>query len=176
MRLHGGTAPGEQFHAYARRGFQNFALCTAHHARIFLRSLEKRKDVGAIKACDAAERGNRGARLSAFESAEKADRYARGTRHLGQRQATTRAQTAEALSRQRRRFCGRGDHALPLEFVHNGRGVQPPRAAKRRAAEDGHPLRCTRGNGWPCAAVKPAREFPTRGARTKRCPRGRLPR
>src|ERR1700738_4507186 len=69
VRLHGGVAPGKQFHAHARSGLQNFALRWAHQARIFLSGFEKRKNVSPIKACDAPQCSDRRTHLATFEGA-----------------------------------------------------------------------------------------------------------
>src|ERR1700693_179219 len=104
MWLHGGVAPGKQFHTHARSGFQNFALRRAHQARIFFGGFKKRKNVGAIKAGDAPQSSDRRTHLSAFECTEKSHRHARRARHLGQRKTAARAQAPKTLAWHLRRI------------------------------------------------------------------------
>src|SRR5450432_1064666 len=54
VRFHHGVAPGEQFHAYARGGFQNLSVAGAHEPWILSRRLKKGKNIRAVKAGDAA--------------------------------------------------------------------------------------------------------------------------
>src|ERR1700687_2984866 len=67
VRLHGGIAPGQQFHAHAGIGLQNFSLRRTHQAGIVSRGFEKGNDIGAIEARDAPQRGNGRTHLSALE-------------------------------------------------------------------------------------------------------------
>src|SRR6266436_7472656 len=85
MRLHRRIAPGEQFHANIRGGFQDFSLRWTNEPGMLTGSFEKREDVRAIKAGDTAERGDRRAHLAALEAAEKSHGYARRSRHLRER-------------------------------------------------------------------------------------------
>src|SRR5713226_8156428 len=97
MRFHHRVSPGQQLHAHVRRGLQDLSLIRAHQARIIAGSFAERENVGPVEAGDAAERGNRGAHLSALEGAEKADGDASGASHLSQRKAAPGSQPAETL-------------------------------------------------------------------------------
>src|SRR6266849_5586395 len=99
MRLHHRVSPGQQLHAHFRRGFQDFSLIGAHQPRIISGGFEERKNVGAVEARDAAQRGNRGTYLATLESTEKADGDTSGPSHLRQREAAAGPQAAETLSR-----------------------------------------------------------------------------
>src|SRR5713101_8061752 len=112
MRLHHRVSPGQQLHAHVRRGLQDFSLMRAHEARIITGGFEERKDVRAIEAGDAAQRGNRGAHLAAFEGAEKTDGDTGGASHLRQRKAAASPQAAETLSGVRRSIRWRSDNPL----------------------------------------------------------------
>src|SRR5258708_38533020 len=100
MRLHHRVSPGQQLHAHFRRGFQDFSLIGAHQPRIIARRFEERKNVGAVEAGDAAQRGNRGAHLATLEGAEKAHGHTGGASHLRQGEAAAGSQAAETLSRE----------------------------------------------------------------------------
>src|SRR5713226_5620410 len=98
MRLHHRVSPGQQLHAHFRRGFQDFSLIGAYQPRIIAGGFEERKNVGAVEARDAAQRGNRGTHLAALESAEKAHGDTSGASHLRQRETSPGSQAAETLS------------------------------------------------------------------------------
>jgi len=100
----------------------------------FSRGLEEREDVRAIKAGDAAECGDRGTHLAAFDGAEKADGYAGGFGDLRERKAAARAEAAKALPGSDRGFRRRGYDALPLENVDYGGGVHAASTAKKYCA------------------------------------------
>ena len=135
MRLHGGVAPSQEFHANARGGLQNFSLLGAHQARILSRSFEKGKDIRAIKAGDAAEGGYRRAHLAAFQGAEETDGDASGLGDLQEREAAASAKAAEALARKRGgRFGWSWDDSLAFQNVNDGGGVQAASAAKKKSA------------------------------------------
>jgi len=134
VRLHGGAPPGQQFHANPGTGFENLALLAADDAGVFFGCFKKRENVGAVEARHPAQCGDRGTHLSALQRAEKSDGHSGGARHLRQRQSTASAQSAEALPGVRSSFVGRGYHSLPLQFVHDGRGIQTARAAQKDGA------------------------------------------
>src|SRR6266699_4943491 len=98
VRLHRGVPPGKQLHAHAWRGLQDFSLMWAHKTRIIAGGFEERKNVGAVEAGDAAQRGNRRAHLAALEGAEKAHGNTGGASHLCQREPAVGSQAAETLS------------------------------------------------------------------------------
>src|SRR6266849_7947871 len=108
VRFHDGVAPGEEFHAHAGIGLQNFSLRWSHEAEIFAGGLEERKDIGAIEARDAAQGGHGRAHLAALERAEKADGDTGGASHLREGESATRAQAAKALPGERGGFGGEG--------------------------------------------------------------------
>src|SRR5260370_22937776 len=87
MGLHHRVSPGEQLHAHVRRGLQNFSLVRTHEARIITGGFEEGKNIGAVEAGDAAQRGDRGAHLAALEGAEKTDGDASGASDLSEREA-----------------------------------------------------------------------------------------
>src|SRR5437879_8730540 len=122
MRLHRRVPPGKQLHAHAWRGLQDFSLMWAHETRIIAGGLEEWKNVGAVEAGDAAQRGNRGAHLAALEGAEKTDGDPGGASHLSQRQAAAGPQAAEALSGKERALRRSRDDSLALEHVDDGGG------------------------------------------------------
>src|SRR5579859_3877103 len=95
MRLHGGVAPGEQFHAHALGSLQDFAFARADQAGIVLGGFKEGKDVGAVVAGDAAHGGDGGAHLAAFEGAEKTDGDAGGASDLGKRKTATLTQATK---------------------------------------------------------------------------------
>src|SRR6266849_9840723 len=139
MGLHHRVSPGEQLHAHVRRGLQNFSLMRAHEARIITGGFEERKDVRAIEAGDAAQRGNRGAHLAALEGAEKTDGDTGGASHLSQRKAAARAQAAETLSGKERALRRSRDDSLALEHVNDGGGIEAAGAAQEnRALQQAH--------------------------------------
>src|ERR1700694_5420355 len=84
MRLHRRVPPGEQLHAHAWRGLQDFSLMRAHKARIIARSFEQGKNVRVVEAGDAAQRGNRGAHLAALQGAEETDGDPGGASHVSE--------------------------------------------------------------------------------------------
>src|SRR5437588_387160 len=99
MRFHRRVSPSKKFHAHVRRGLQDFSLIRAHQARIIAGSFEEGKNVRAVKARDAAQRGDRRAHLPALESAEKTNGDAGGASHLSQRKAAPRSQAPAVLLR-----------------------------------------------------------------------------
>src|SRR6266850_2154674 len=98
MRFHRGIAPGEQFHADVRCRLQDFSLRWPDEPGMLPGGFEKREDVGAIEAGDAAKRGDRGAHLAALEAAEKPYRYAGGSRYLREGESPPRSQAPETLT------------------------------------------------------------------------------
>ena len=141
VRLHGGVAPGEEFHADAGSGFENFALGRAHETGILFRGFKKGKDIRAIETCDAAKRRDRGAHLAAFKGAEKTDGDAGGAGDLREREAAAGAQAAETLAGKALGiFCrGCGGVALALEDVHDGGGIEAAGAAEKNGpAQEAH--------------------------------------
>ncbi len=135
MRLHDGVAPSEKFHAHAGAGFENFSIGGADVARIGFGSVEERKDVDAIVARDAGERGNGGAHLAALEGAEETDGDAGGSGDLRERSVLAEAQLAET------RTDGTGlvaaavlEKPFGAEQVHNRRGVHAAGAAEELCA------------------------------------------
>src|SRR5271155_3467782 len=97
VRLHDGVAPGKQFHAHTRGGFEDFPLGGSYELWILSRRLEKRKNIRAIEAGDAAKGGDGRAHLAAFESAEEAHGNPGGPGDLRKGEAAARSQSAEAL-------------------------------------------------------------------------------
>src|SRR5882724_447806 len=120
MRLHGGVAPGEQFHANAFRGLEDFAFRGPHEAGILLRGFEEGKDIGPIEACDSAQRADGGAHLTAFERAEKSHGDAGRAGHLRQREVAALTEAPEAGTRRSHTLGGNGNHALAFENVNDG--------------------------------------------------------
>src|SRR5215472_3110150 len=134
MRFHRCVAPRKQLHADTWSGFEDLALRRAYEPRSVAGGLEKREDVGAIEARNAAERGNGRAHLAALERTKEPDGHASGFRYLRQRKAATRAKAAKTLPRQQSPFRRRRDHALTLEHVHNRRRVEASGAAQKNSA------------------------------------------
>src|SRR5216683_3191953 len=134
MRLHRRVTPGKQFHAHIRGSFEDFSLSRMHQARIITGSLEKRKNVDAVEACDAAERGDGRTHLSALESAQKADGDAGGFSDLCERETALGTQAAETLPRKECAFRRRVDHALTLEDMNDGGGVEASGPAEKHGA------------------------------------------
>src|SRR5260370_30793079 len=130
--LHHRVSTGEQLHAHVRRGLQNFSLVRTHEARIIAGGLEEGKNVGAVKAGDAAQGGDGGAHLAALEGAEKTDGDSRGASHLSQRKAAAGPQAAETLPGEKGGFRRGRDNALALEHVNDGGGVGAPGAAHEK--------------------------------------------
>src|SRR6267142_6613672 len=114
MRFHRCIAPGQQFHADVRRSLQDFSLSWANEPGMFPCGFEKREDVGAIEAGDAAERGDRGAHLAAFETAEKSHGYTGRSGYLRERESAPRSQAPETLTGMPLRFRRGRDDALPF--------------------------------------------------------------
>src|SRR6266478_3403691 len=139
MRLHGGVAPSQEFHAHASVGFQNFSLLGTHQAGVFSGGFEERKNIGAIETRDAPKSSDRRAHLAAFERAEKTDGDSSSASHLREGKSAARAQAAKALAGKRGGFSRESDGALPLQHVHNGGGVEAAGAAqKQRALQQPH--------------------------------------
>src|ERR1700737_1868400 len=132
MRLHDCVAPGEQLHAHALFGLQDFSMRRSYQAAILAGSLEQRQDIGAIETRDAAQGGYRRAHLPPFESAEKANRDSGRASHLRERKASPRAQAAKALPRERGSFRGQRDGPLPLKHMNDGRRVESASAAEEQ--------------------------------------------
>src|SRR5882762_5583569 len=124
MRLHRRVPPGKQLHAHAGRGLQDFSLIWAHEARIITGGFEEGKNIGAVEAGDAAQRGNRGAHLAALQGAEETDRDASGASHLSEREAAAGPQAAETLPGKKRTFRWSRDDPLALEHVDDGGGIE----------------------------------------------------
>ena len=114
MWFHHRIAPGEQFHANIRGGFQDFSLVGPDEPRVFTGGFEKRKDVRAIKAGDATERGDRRAHLAPLEAAEESHGYPSGSSNLREREPAPRSKAPEMLSGMRLRFGRSRDD--PLAF------------------------------------------------------------
>src|SRR6266446_5289263 len=131
MRFHRCIAPGQQFHADIRRSLQDFSLRWANEPGMFPGSFEKREDVGAIEAGNAAERGNRGAHLAPLEAAEKSYRYAGGSRDLREGESPARSQAPEALTGMRLRFPNSGDDALAFQYMNDGGRIEAASAAEK---------------------------------------------
>src|SRR6266404_3268081 len=134
VRLHGGVAPGEKFHADLGAGFEDFALRGTHKMLPFTVRFEEGDDVGFVKTGDAAERGDRTAHLAALEGAEESDGNAGGAGDLGEGKFAAHPEAAKALAGKLRRVGGGGDDALFFEDVHDGRGIQAARTAEENGA------------------------------------------
>src|SRR6266481_8637961 len=131
MRFHRRIAPGKQFHANVRRGLQDLSLRWPNEPGMFPGSFEKREDVGAIEAGNAAERGNRGAHLAALEAAEKPQGYTGGARDLREGESPARSQAPETLTGMRLRFPKGGDDALAFQYMNDGGRVEAASAAEK---------------------------------------------
>src|SRR6267142_524837 len=129
MRFHHRIAPGQQFHANVRCGFQDFSLVGPNEPRIFAGGFEKREDVRAIEAGDAAERGDRGAHLAAFEAAEESHGYAGGARYLREGESPARSQAPETLTGMRLNFRSGRNDALAFQHMNDGRRIEAASAA-----------------------------------------------
>src|SRR3989441_11354388 len=139
MRFHRGIAPGEQFSADVRCGLQNFALRWPNERGMLPGGLEKREDVGAIEAGDAAKRGDRGAHLAALEAAEKPHGHAGGSRYLREGESPPRSQAPETLTGMRLRFPNSGNNALAFQHMNDGGRIDAASAAEqKRAPEEAH--------------------------------------
>ena len=139
MRFHRGIAPGEQLHANVRGGLQNFSLCWAYQSWMFAGGFEKRKNIGAIKAGNATERGDGRAHLAALEAAEKSHGYAGGARYLREGESPARSQAPETLTGMRLHFCRGGNNALAFQYMNDGGRIEAASAAeKNRALEQAH--------------------------------------
>src|SRR5258707_7011279 len=134
VRLHGSVAPGQQLHANAFGGLEDFALRGANHAGIVGGRFKEGKDVGVVITSDAAERSDGSAHLAAFERAEKADRDAGSASDLGQREAFALAKAPETKTGGSGIFGGSGNHPLAFEHVDDGCGIQAASAAKKNGA------------------------------------------
>jgi len=131
MRFHRRIAPGEQFHANIRGGFQDFSLVGPDKTRIFTGGFEKRKDVRAIKAGDATERGDRRAHLAPLEAAEEPNGYPGGSSNLREREPAPRSKAPEMLSGMRLHF-GRGrDDPLAFQYMNDGGRIEAASAAEK---------------------------------------------
>ena len=92
---------------------------------------EKREDVGAIEAGDAAKRGDRGAHLAALEAAEKPHGHAGGSRYLRKGESPPRSQAPETLTGMRLRFPNSGDDALAFQYMNDGGRIEAASAAEK---------------------------------------------
>src|SRR5208337_1084707 len=72
MRLHYRIAPGQQFHADARAGFQDLAALGGNQPAIAIRRVEKIEDAGLVEARQPAQRAYRCAHVGTLHRAEKA--------------------------------------------------------------------------------------------------------
>jgi len=132
MRLHRRIAPGEQFHADVRCRLQDFSLRWPNEPGMFPGSFEKREDVGAIEAGDAAKRGDRGAHLAALEAAEKPH----GTRRWLALPARGRGRGAFAGAPETltgmRLYCRSGrNNALAFQHMNDGGRIEAASAAEK---------------------------------------------
>src|ERR1700693_674691 len=109
VRLHGGIAPGEEFHANVRTGFEDLALRGPNQVLGVTVCFEQRDYIRLVKTGNAAERGDGGAHLSALKSAEKTDGDAGGASNLRQREAAFGPQATETLAGKLRSIGGGGD-------------------------------------------------------------------
>jgi len=134
MRFHGFVAPSEKFHANALGGLKDTAIARRNKAGVFLGVVKKRKKVGAIKARDASQSGDRGAHLAAFEGAKKTNGDACGPGDLRERKIAFLAKAAEALAGRENALGGNGDNALAFENVNDGGGIETARPAKENGA------------------------------------------
>jgi len=132
--LHGGVAPGEQFHANFGAGFEDFALRrTDQELRVAI-GVEHGKDVGLIEAGDALKSGNGGTHLAAFESAEETDRDIGGAGDLGERETTLETQAAKALAGRLAGIGRNGNHALLFQDVNDGGGIKAASPTQKKGA------------------------------------------
>jgi hypothetical protein len=119
VRLHGGVAPGEQFHTNVRTGFQNFALGRANERRSVPVGFEHGQNVGFIETRDASKGGNRGAHLPTLECAEETHGNLRGVSDLREGESALDAQTPETLTERLARLGTSGNDSLLLQNMHN---------------------------------------------------------
>src|SRR5438132_12966916 len=139
MRFHRRVSPGKKFHAHVRRGLQDFSLIRAHQARIIAGGFEEGKNVCAVEARDAPQRGDRRTHLAARERAEKSDRHAGGASDLGQRKTAARTQASETLPGMKRILRRSSDNSLALQYVDDGSRIEAAGAAqKNRALQQAH--------------------------------------
>src|SRR6266481_6375506 len=139
MRFHRGIAPGEQFHADLRCRLQDFSLRWPNEPGMLPGGFEKREDVGAIEAGDAAKRGDRGAHLAALEAAEKPHGHAGGSRYLREGESPPRSQAPETLTGMRLYFRSGRNNALAFQHMNDGGRIEAASAAeKNRALEQAH--------------------------------------
>src|SRR5260370_20135306 len=82
MRLHDRVAPGEQLHAHAIFGLQNFSMRRPDQPAVLTGSLEQRQNICSLETPDAPQGGNGPAHLASVESAEKADGDCRRASHM----------------------------------------------------------------------------------------------
>src|SRR6266851_5394633 len=130
VRLHHRVSSGQQLHAHVRSGLEHLSLIRAHQAWIIAGSFEERKNVRSVEARNAAQRGNRGTHLAAFEGAEKTDGDTGGASYLRQRKAAASAQAAEALPGEEPALRRSGYNSLALEHVNDRGGIEAPRTAQ----------------------------------------------
>src|SRR5208282_729347 len=71
VRFHRGVAPSKEFHADTGRGFENFAVLGANEVLGLAGGINQGHDADPIESRDAAQRGNRGPHLAAFQCAQK---------------------------------------------------------------------------------------------------------
>ncbi len=124
MRLHGGVAPGEKFHADLGTGFENLALGRANKVLSVTVRFKHGKDIGFVKTRDALKCGDRGTHLASLERAEKTYGNFCCASDLGEGQAAFNAQTAEALAGRLGSIGGSGDDTLFFENVNNRGGIE----------------------------------------------------
>ena len=111
----------------------------ANEPGMFAGGFEERKDVGAIEAGDAAERGDRRAHLAALEAAEKPHGYAGRTRDLREGESPASSQAAETLTGMRLYFRSGRNNALAFQHMNDGGRIEAASAAeKNRALEQAH--------------------------------------
>jgi len=135
--------------------FPGFSLVGPDKTRIFTGGFEKRKDVRAIKAGDATERGDRRAHLAALEAAEESHGYPGGSSNLREREPAPRSKAPEMLSGMRLHFGRSRDDPLAFQYMNDGGRIEAASAGaeKSHAGARAHPLRYKDGSGSPCAGA-----------------------
>ena len=91
VRLHDGVAPGEKLHAHFGIAFEDFAFGGTDESGGIAVGVEKRGEVGFVEARDAAQRGDGGTHLAAFQSAEEPDGDTSSAGDLRERKAAFKA-------------------------------------------------------------------------------------
>jgi hypothetical protein len=133
MRFHGSIAPGEELHADIGAGFKDFALGRANERLSISVGFKHGQDIRFVEAGDALKGGNRGAHLTAFEGAEKADGNFGSASDGCQRKAALHAQTAEALAGRPASIGWGRDDSLFLEDMYNRGRIEAASAAKEES-------------------------------------------